>query len=99
MAVISTMLGYVGVHVVSALQLLAPSEIRGRVLSIIHTFAGAVYPLAAGLTGVVADMTNQNIPVIYLTCGGLSACLLIIISLNREFRRFLTYEPEAGDPQ
>ena len=67
MAVIGILLGYVGVSLVSILQLSVPSELRGRVLGVLDTLAGAAYPLAMGLAGIVADMTDQNIPLIYVT--------------------------------
>ncbi|MFC2171157.1 hypothetical protein ACFLU6_00830 [Acidobacteriota bacterium] len=53
-------------------------------------------PLAMGLAGIVADLTGQNIPPIFLTCGFISAFVGVLLSLSRDFRKFLAFETENG---
>jgi len=55
------------------------------------------------LAGVVADLLDQNIPLLYGTCGGIMAVLSLIVAFNQDFRDFLAYEepdqPEILQPQ
>ena len=56
-------------------------------------------PIALGLAGVIADMTGQNIPLIYLSCSGAMLLLVLLIGLNRETRTFFAYQPPAASDQ
>jgi MFS family permease len=84
--------GYIGVNLTSILQAITPAEMRGRVFSMLAAVTGALAPIAMGLSGIVADLLNQNIPLVYIGCG----LGLVIVStfaiLNADFRRFLAYE-------
>jgi len=91
--------GFVTVNITTLLQITTPGEIRGRVFGLLGTIAGSLTPIAMGLAGVVADLVNQNIPLIYVTCGVIMILLSIWVSLNREFRHFLAYEPESEIPK
>ena len=84
--------GFFNIALITLLQKTTPSEIRGRVFGLLSTLSSALAPLAMGLAGIVADLVNQNIPLIYTTCGAILVIVSIAISLNREFRNFLSYE-------
>jgi len=86
--------GYTGVNILTILQFTTPSEIRGRVFGLLGTMVGVISPVAMGLSGVIADLLNQNIPLIYQICGITLATLSILIALNKNYRAFLTLEPE-----
>lgn len=86
--------GFVTVNVTTLLQLTTPSDIRGRVFGLLATISGALTPLAMGLSGIIADLTGQNIPLIYITCGCISVFLAAAISAKAEFRDYLAYERE-----
>ena len=91
--------GFVTVNITTLLQITTPGDIRGRVVGLLGTIAGSLTPIAMGLAGVVADLVNQNIPLIYITCGVIMILLSILVSLNRDFRHFLAYEPEREIPK
>jgi hypothetical protein len=74
--------------------LTTPGEIRGRVFGLIGTFAGGLTPIGMGLAGVIADLTGQNIPLIFISCGVLSGLLTLMVAINRDFRAYLAYEPK-----
>jgi len=86
--------GFVMVNLTTLLQITTPGEIRGRVFGLLATIAGALSPLAMGLSGIIADLTGQNIPLIYMACGAISVILATAISMKAEFRDYLAYEGE-----
>jgi len=56
------------------------------------TISGGILPILMGLTGIVADMLHQNIPLILTGCGIIQGLIIIVMSLKKEFRDFLAYE-------
>lgn len=92
MFLIGTLNGFININIITILQITTPTEMRGRVFGLLGTISAGLMPISMGLTGVVADITKQNIPLIYIACGGISALLSIVVSLSKEFRRFLAYE-------
>ncbi|MCU0490106.1 MAG: MFS transporter [Chloroflexaceae bacterium] len=90
--------GFVMVNVTTILQLTTPTEMRGRVFGLLGTLGGAVAPLAAGLSGVVADALNQNIPLIYGGCGAIMLTIALLGLLVKQYRQFVSYEPENQEP-
>jgi len=84
--------GIFNIIIITLLQKTTPSEIRGRVFGLLYTLSLALFPIAMGLSGIVADLVNHNIPLIYITSGVILVILSIILSLNRDFRDFLSYE-------
>lgn len=92
------MSGFVMVNITTLLQITTPSEMRGRIFGVLGTIAGALTPLAMGLSGVIADLTGQNIPLIYVSCGIIAAFLAAIVALNPDFRAYLAYV-EKEEPQ
>ncbi len=98
MFLIGIMNGFFNVNIMTVLQISTPSEIRGRVFGLLNTISMGLSPIAMALSGVIADLTNQNIPAIYVTCGIITASLSIPITANKEFRLFLACEPENESP-
>lgn len=95
--------GFVAVNITTILQISTPREIRGRVFGLLGAITAGLTPVSMGLAGVVADLLNQNIPLLYGTCGGIMAVLSLIVAFNQDFRDFLAYEepdqPEILQPQ
>jgi MFS family permease len=91
--------GFVTVNITTLVQLTTPGLIRGRVFGLLGTISGSIMPIAAGLSGVVADLTGRNIPLIYLTCSAGLMLLAVMVTFNREVRGFLAYEPKAAVAQ
>jgi MFS family permease len=77
------------VKVTTILQLASSSEIRGRVFGLLGTLTSGLAPLGMGIGGVVADLANKNIPMIYAVCGILVLMLSIGMAFSKEARDFL----------
>jgi MFS family permease len=91
--------GVVTVQIMTLVQLTTPRELRGRVLGLLGTIEGSMTPIGLGLAGVIADLTGQNVPLIYLSCSGVMLVLVLVIGLNRETRSFFAYRPPAAIDQ
>lgn len=48
-------------------------------------------PISMGLSGIIADALNQNIPQIYAICGIITVLLSALTSFNPNFISFLRY--------
>jgi MFS transporter, DHA3 family, macrolide efflux protein len=91
--------GFVTISVTTILQISTPGEIRGRIFGLLGTIAGAITPISMGLSGIVADLVDRNVPLIYMTCGGMMTLLSLLVSFRPGFRDFLSFEPEGGPPE
>ncbi len=89
MAAVGALNGIFNVHVLSLLQVATPSEIRGRVFGFLTALTAGLMPLGMGLGGVVADLLDQDVPMIYFGCGAVLTAVSIGIAFNRDFRSFL----------
>jgi MFS family permease len=92
MIIIGALSGFFHIHIYTLLQIAIPSEMRGRVFGLLITLTGGLTPISMGLSGVIADLVNQNIPLIYAVSGIITLCLTIITSFSRNFRSFLRSE-------
>ena len=91
--------GFFNIIVITILQTSTPGDLRGRIFGLMNTLSMGLTPLSMGLSGIVADLTGQNIPVIYVACGLIILLLSSTVSTSREFRRFLAYEKDAEESQ
>lgn len=83
--------GFLAVNITVILQVTTPSEIRGRVFGLLSTIAGGLAPIAMGLSGVIADLVNKNIPMIFVGCGVAMTVLSCGVLLNRRVYEFLAH--------
>ncbi|MFW6009374.1 MAG: MFS transporter [archaeon] len=88
--------GFITVNILSILQLSTPADKRGRVFGFYQTFAASISPIAMGFSGVIFDMINHNIKFIFLFCGLIVSFITIIVSLDKDFRDFLSFESEKN---
>ena len=88
--------GFVGVYVITILQVTTPSESRGRVFGVLGTIAGALAPAGMGLGGVVFDWIGQDVGAMYLGCGGIATLLMFLLALSRDFQDYLAYETDRN---
>jgi MFS family permease len=88
--------GVVSVNIMTILQITTPGQIRGRVFGLLGTLAGGLAPIAMGLAGVAADLLDQNIKLIYVSCGISMFSSSVFFSLNRKFREFIATEPATS---
>ncbi len=89
MIMIGILSGFFHINIYTLLQIAIPSEIRGRVFGLLITLSAGLTPISMGLSGIIADLVNQNIPLIYAVCGIIILFLSIITSLSKNFRSFL----------
>ncbi len=92
MIIIGALSGFFNINIYTLLQIAIPSEMRGRVFGLLITLTAGLTPISMGLSGVIADLVNQNIPLIYAVSGIITLCLTIISSLSKNFRIFLQSE-------
>lgn len=90
--VLGMLSGTAGIYTTTVLQITTPTELRGRVFGLLGTIAGALMPVSMGLAGIVGDMAGKNMPLIFGVCGGLSAIITLLLSLQKDFRTFLEYD-------
>ncbi len=91
--------GFVMVNITSIMQITTPTEIRGRVFGVVTTITGSIAPLGMGLGGVVADLLNQNIPLLFLISGSIILGLAILVSLSPHYRKFIAYRTEKEEQE
>jgi len=84
--------GYVTVGIMTILQVSTPGEIRGRILGLLSAISAGLIPVGMGLAGVVADLLNKNIPIIYGACGFIMFAIAAAWTFNKDYRSFLAYE-------
>jgi MFS transporter, DHA3 family, macrolide efflux protein len=80
------------VKTTTVIQLAASSEIRGRVFGLLGTLTSGLAPIGMGIAGVIADMANKNIPIIYATCGLMVLAMSIGLAMSKEARTFLALD-------
>jgi MFS family permease len=90
--------GLVNVHVMTIMQAATPSELRGRVMGLLGTLAGAVVPLGMAVGGIVGDLTGKNVPLIYACCGAASFLFTTVTLRRFGTQEFLARE-DAASPQ
>lgn len=88
--------GLIGINIITAVQLNIQADVRGRVMGLLVMLTGVPSTIAAAITGIMADLMGKNIPVIYIVCGLIMTCLIIMASFNRDLIGFLTRDHESS---
>ena len=65
MIAIGALNGFFNIILTTAFQLGCQEELRGRVMGVVTTVAMAVAPLGMAIGGVLGDLTDKNLPLIY----------------------------------
>lgn len=91
--------GYVTINITSLVQATTPSEIRGRVVGLLAALSSALTPIGSGLAGVVAELVDKNIPVVFIACGALTAAIAILLSTSRSYRAIMSTEFDQARQQ
>ena len=92
--------GIVGVLITSVIQLSTPTEIRGRVFGLLGTLSMGLAPISLGLAGVIADMLDRNIPLIYMASGLCLLALMPMLIMNKSFHSLMAFvgDQESANP-
>jgi len=88
------MSGFIMINIMTLLQLTTPSKIRGRVFGTLSTISGSVAPIGMGLGGLIYDLANKDISLIYLSCGLMMIILISLLTADRNFKKYIGYELE-----
>lgn len=83
--------GFININIMTAIQVSTDNNIRGRVFGLLQTMSMGITPISMGLSGIIADLLNQNIPLIYIVSGGIAAVLSFLVGLNKDTREFLSF--------
>lgn len=89
--------GAFNIVVMTLIQVTTPESLRGRMFGLLNTLVMGLSPISMGITGVVADLMNQDVALLFVICGAILVVLSLGVSFNSEFRRFLASEPKPND--
>ncbi len=89
LALFGFLLPLINVNVISLMQGTTPSEVRGRVMGVMSTLVLGLIPVSQGLSGLLIDAVDQQVPIIYATVGGLFVVFVALASTSAEFRHYL----------
>ena len=64
-----------------------PTNLRGRVFGLVATLSAGLIPLGMSISGIIADLTGHNIPLIFLGAGILHLIMIIPIFSNKHIWR------------
>jgi MFS family permease len=92
MIILGALNGFFNINIITMLQTSIPGKIRGRIFGLLMTLTSGLTPISMGLSGIIADVLNQDIPLIYAICGIITVLLSISTSFSKNFRSFLRYE-------
>ena len=95
MTLLGMLNGYFNINIITVLQLVIPGEIRGRVFGLFITLTAGLTPVSMGLSGIIADLVHQNIPLIYAVCGLITLFFSLVMAFNRDFRQFLQLDKNS----
>ncbi len=74
-----------------------PSQFRGRVFGFAFTISGGLMPLGMGLTGIIADLLDKNVPLICASSSVILFILCAFLFFNRDSIKFFAFDPSDED--
>ena len=74
-------------------QKVIPDELRGRVFGTLDSINGALAPLSFALGGIIIDLLDKRISVLFFVIFAVHALLAAAFVLNRPVRRFYLNSP------
>jgi len=84
--------GTINVFFLTLFQVTTPGELRGRVMGLVIAISGAASPLGMGLAGLLGDLTDKNVPLLWGLSGVAISLVTLAFSLRLPFRQFLSQE-------
>lgn len=82
------------VNIISLVQGTTPSEIRGRILSVLSTLVLALIPLSQGFPGILIDAIDQQIPLLFISIGCVFTAIVMLSSFSKDLRMYLSTDYE-----
>jgi MFS family permease len=95
-ALLGVFVAMINIYSLTLVQAATPAEMRGRVIGVLTTLAGALMPAGMAAGGILGDLTGKNIPLIYGGCGVAAVVLTACLVLRRPVREFLAGEELEG---
>jgi len=89
--------GVMNVLIAGVIQLSTPTEIRGRVFGLLGTLSAGLVPVSLGLAGVIADLIDRNISLMYSVSGLCVLASIPLLALSRPFHDLLAFEVPANE--
>jgi len=89
--------GLMNVLITGVMQLSTPSEIRGRVFGLLGTLSAGLVPVSLGLAGVIADLIDRNISLMYVVSGLCVLATIPLLAFSRPFHELLAFEAPPED--
>jgi len=87
--------GIYNVAAMTLIQLNTREDFRGRMFGLLHTVVMGLSPIAMGLAGVVADLIDRNVSLMFVVCGIVLVVISVITAANRDYRDFLASDPPS----
>jgi MFS family permease len=84
--------GFMTISITMLVQITTPSQIRGRLFGLLGSLSASLAPISMGLTGVITDLVNQNVPLVFIASGVIMTLITLAFYLSAPFREFVTTE-------
>ncbi|AHM58281.1 arabinose efflux permease family protein [Flammeovirgaceae bacterium 311] len=85
--------GFIQINVLTLIQLSIKSEMRGRILGNLMTLTSGVVPLSLALSGIIIDLLDQRVRLMFMFCGMILVLLSVYMLFNKNFLEFLASTP------
>lgn len=90
--------GILNVNISTLFQIVTPRELLGRVNALTQTMAAAAMPLGMALSGVLFDLSGQNVALMFGLSGvSMLAASLAPLVLSRDYWSFLAVSRSLGN--
>lgn len=85
--------GFIQINIITQIQMSIKSEMRGRILGNLMTLTSGVVPIALALSGIIIDLLNQQVRIMFMSCGIILVLLSVVMLFNKNFTEFLASKP------
>ncbi|MBL3657519.1 MFS transporter [Fulvivirga sediminis] len=87
--------GFNYISIITLIQFNTDEKMRGRVFGNLTTFTEGITPISYGAAGIVLDMAQQNVRLMFIAVGAIMLLIVISASFNKHFRAFLSFVPKV----
>ncbi|MEM7355247.1 MAG: MFS transporter [Acidobacteriota bacterium] len=100
-AALGFLVAVINIASLTLLQTITPADFRGRVLGVDTALTRAASPIGMGLAGILADLTDQAIPQLFLAYGVAALGVALVMCSHQALRDFVGWDsshPMLGTP-